>query len=157
VSLDQSSNRTRNAIVGGALLVAVVVIWFVYGKSAPQSLPQPTLATARAELVAIGAPAGATAQGPAEEEYRIGTVKVSQRFELQQSAPEARARFRSQLLAHGWQLKSEDDATQWADAYCKSSFVAYVKLAEPPADTTHLALSITWNELSLLMCGGNPA
>jgi hypothetical protein len=157
VTLDQSSNRTRNAVVGGALLVAVVAIWFLYGKSAPKSLPQPSLATLRAELAAIRPPAGATLQGPADEESRIGTVKVTQRFGLQQPVAEARAHFRSELLAHGWRLSSEDDAALWADAYCKSSFVAYVKLTEAPAATAHLALSITWNELSLLMCGSNPA
>jgi hypothetical protein len=147
----------RNAVVGGALLVVVVVLWYVYGQSAPKALPQPSLATVKAELAVIQAPAGATAQGPADEEYRIGTVKATQRFELQQPPAAARAHFRSQLLSHGWQLKSEDDAALWADAYCKSSFVAYVKLTVPPAATTHLALSITWNELSLLMCGSSPA
>ena len=157
MTLDQSSNRTRNAVVAGALLAAVVAIGFVYRQSAPKSLPQPTLATLKAELAVIRPPAGATLEGPADEEFRIGTVKVTQRFELQQPAAEARAHFRSELLSHGWLLKIDDNAALWADSYCKSSLVVYVKLTEEPAATSHLALSITWNELSLLLCGGRPA
>jgi hypothetical protein len=157
VTLHRSSDRARNAIVAGALLAVVVVIWIVYRHSAPQSLPQPSLVTLKSELALIRPPAGARLEVPAEEEARIGSVQVTQRFELQQPAAEARAHFRAELLSHGWHLKSGDDAAVWSDSYCKSSFVAYVKLTPEAASTSHIALSISWNELSLLLCGSGPA
>jgi hypothetical protein len=157
LTLHRSTDNARNAVVAGAMLAIVAVIVIIYRYSAPKSLPQPSLVMLKSELAVIRPPAGASLEALAEEEARIGSVNVAQRFELQQPAAEARAHFRAELLSHGWQLKSEDSAALWADAYCKSSLVAYVKLTEEPAPTSHIALSITWNELSLILCGKGPA
>jgi len=157
MTLHRPPDHLRNAIVAGALLAVVAGIWMVYRHSAPQSLPQPSLAALKSELALIRPPAGARLEVPTEEEARIGSVLVTDRFELQQPAAEARAHFRAELLAHGWQFKSGDNAALWVDSYCKSSFVAYVKLAQETAPTSHVVLSISWNELSLLLCGSGPA
>jgi hypothetical protein len=157
VSLHQSPDHVRNAVVASALLAVVAVIWIVYRHSAPQSLPQPSLAALKSELDAIRPPAGYRLEMPTAEEAKIGLVQVTHRFELQQPAAEARAHFRAQLLSHGWRLNSDDNAVLWADRYCKSSFIAYVKLTQQTSSTSHITLSITWNELSLLLCGSGPA
>jgi hypothetical protein len=157
VTRHRSSNHARNAVAAGILLALVAVIWVVYQRSAPPSLPQPSLATLKSELAGIGPPAGSRLEAPAEEEFRIGTTQVTQRFELQQPAAEAREHFRAELLSRGWRLKSSDSAAVWDDSYCKSSAVAHVKLTEEALPTSHIALSILWNQISLLLCGGGPA
>jgi hypothetical protein len=149
----RSSDQVRNAVVAGALLAVVAVIWIVNRHSAPQSLPQPSLVELKSELAVIHPPAGSRLEAPTEAEAKIGSVQVTDRFELQQPAAEARAHFRAELLAHGWHLKSDDNAVAWTDSYCKSSFVAYVKLTDEASAASHIALSISWNELSLLLCG----
>ena len=156
MTLHRSSDHARTAVVAGALLAVVAVIWLVYRHSAPQSLPQPSLVTLKSELAVIRPPAGSRLEVPTEEEAKIGSVQVTHRFELQQPAAEARAQFRAELLSHGWHLKSDDNAMVWTDSYCKSSFVAYVKLIQEDSSTSHIALSISWNELSLLLCGSGP-
>jgi hypothetical protein len=157
VSLHRSSDHARAAVVAGALLAVVALIWIIYRHSAPQSLPQPSLATLKSELAAIHAPAGSRLEVPTEEEAKIGSVQVIQRFELPQPAAEARTQFRAELLSHGWRLKSDDNAELWSDSYCKASFVAHVKLTQEASSTSHIALSMSWNELSLLLCGSGPA
>jgi hypothetical protein len=97
VSLHQSPDHVRNAVVASALLAVVAVIWIVYRHSAPQSLPQPSLAALKSELDAIRPPAGYRLEMPTAEEAKIGLVQVTHRFELQQPAAEARAHFRAQL------------------------------------------------------------
>lgn len=139
------------------MLAVVAVIWIVYRHSAPQSLPQPSLAALKSELAIIRPPAGSRLEAPTEEEAKIGSVQVTESFELQQPAAEARAHFRAELLSHGWHLKSDDNAVIWTDSYCKSSFVAYVKPTQEASATSHIVLSISWNELSLLLCGSGPA
>lgn len=153
----RSSDRARGVVVAGILLALVAVIWVAYQRLAPKSLPQPSLATLKSELAGIRSPAGSRLEAPAEEEFRIGTTQVTQRFELQQPADEARAHFRAELLAHGWRPKSSDSAAVWDDSYCKSSFVAHVKLTEGAAPISHIALSMSWNHISLLLCGSGPA
>jgi hypothetical protein len=157
LTLHRSSDRARGAVVAGALLAVVAVIWFVNRHSAPQSLPQPSLVMLKSELALIRPPADSRLEVPTEEQARIGSVQVTDRFELQRPAAEARAHFRAELLSHGWQLKSADNAVVWDDSYCKSSFLASVKLKQETSSTSHIALSISWNELSILLCGSGPA
>lgn len=139
------------------MLAVVAVIWIVYQHSAPQSLPQPSLVTLKSELAIIRPPAGARLEVPTAEEAKIGSVQVTEKFELQQPAAEARAHFQAELLSHGWHLKNSDNAVVWTDSYCKSSFVAYLTLTQQDSATSHIALSMSWNELSLLLCGSDPA
>jgi hypothetical protein len=147
----------RYIVAGGVVLALAGVIWALYRNSAPASLPQPSIADFRSELAAIALPAGATLEGPADENVRIGSLIVTNRFAFQQPATETRAFFHAALSSHGWEYKSGAEGSLWSDTYCKSSMAAKVALVQEDSSTSKVALTMSWNETTLLKCGDGAA
>jgi hypothetical protein len=136
------------------MLVVILGFWAFFGKTASKPKPEPSLASLRAEIAALRLPAGTTRSSPAREEARIGSVLVTEQFVVQQSAAEARDFFRTELATHGWQHQSGADGPSWSDTYCKQTLAARLAPLQQDAATQNIELSLSWNQLSLLLCGG---
>ena len=154
-SYESQRNRstTRNMIAAGAVLAVVGVFWAVYRTSTPPALPQPSIEMFRSELAAIRAPEGATMAGPTEEIVKIGSLLLTNRYVLPQAGTDARAHFRAELVSHGWRFLSGSDGQPWIDEYCKAPLAAKVEPVGETSATSTIALSLSWNETTLLKCG----
>jgi hypothetical protein len=152
----RNGSSARTIIAAGAVLVMVGVLWAVYRTSESPSLPQPSILTFRSELAAIRAPAGSTLDGPSAESVKIGSLLLTSRYVIQQPDTDARAHFRTELQAHGWQYQSSSDGQPWIDNYCKPPLAAKVAPVGETSSTSTIALSLYWNETTLLKCGKGP-
>ncbi len=152
----RNKSSARTVIAAGAVLAMAGVLWAVYRTSEPPSLPQPSILTFRSELAAIRAPEGSTLEGPTGETVKIGSLLATNRYVLAQPGTDARAHFRAELLSHGWQYQSGSDGQPWMDNYCKAPLAAKVEPVGETSSASTIALSLSWNETTLLKCGNGP-
>ena len=94
--------------------------------------------------------------GPTEENVRIGSLILTNRYVLEQPATEARDHFRAELQAHGWQYQGGSDGSSWIDNYCKAPLAAKVEAVQGTSPAPTVALTLSWNETTLLKCGSGP-
>ena len=156
-SYQPGKSSARTVVAAGAIVVLATVFWLIYRSSAPQALPQPSIQVFRSEVASLSLPEGAAPEAPPDENERIGSIRLAQRFALRQSGSEARAYFRTQLQSHGWQYKAGAEGALWVDNYCKPPYAATVELLRDAGESTGIALSMSWNETTILKCGnGSP-
>jgi hypothetical protein len=150
----RNTSSARTIVAVGAMLVILGTLWIVYRSSQPAALPQPSILEFRSELASIHAPTGSTLEGPTQESVKIGSLIVTSRYVLHQAGTDARAHFRSELLSRGWKFQSSSDGQPWIDNYCKPPMAAKVEQVHETPST--IALSISWNETTILKCGNAP-
>jgi hypothetical protein len=154
MSYQPEKSPARTLFVAGAMMVLVIAIGAIYLRSQKAKPPEPSLALFRQEVAALQLPTGSALESPAQESARIGSVVLANRYSVPQSGNDARAAFRAALGAHGWQYKSGSEDTQWIDTYCKPPLAAKVELVEDKGASSVVSLTLSWNEIALLTCGG---
>lgn len=155
-SSERSGSALRTVVAAAAVLALVGVAWVVYSTSQPKALPQPSIGTFRSELALIRAPTGATLEGPAVESVKIGSLLMTNRYLIQQPDIDARTHFRAELQAHGWRYLGGSEGQSWFDTYCKSPLAAKVESVGESSSTPTIAITLSWNETTLLKCGAGP-
>lgn len=153
-SYQAERSPAKALFVGGAMAVLVAVLAVLVLRSQKAKAPEPSIAAFRQEVAALQLPAGNTLESPAQETARIGSVVLANRYLLPLPDGEARNALRAELGAHGWQFKSGGDAAPWSDTYCKPPLAAKVEFVETRGASAVVSLTLSWNELALLTCGG---
>lgn len=138
-----------------AVLVFIMfglVVWKTRDNGLPAS-PEPPLSHLVAEFRNVEAPHESRPATDMEATEKPGSKMVSGRFILGPSAEAGRQTFRSRLSQQGWSSHGTlGSTTHWVDVYCKQSLQASVELTHDTPPPAVVALSITWNQISVKEC-----
>ena len=150
----QSAKRNRVSLWLTIAMAATIglVVWATRDNGIPKG-PQPPFSVLADELARIGPFTGSVSTQEPEKQVKIGSEMISARYSLTMPSLQARTYYRDELSRNGWRYRRTlSSSSNWVDVYCKGSLQGSVELVPASSAPPVLALSISWNAISVHEC-----
>jgi hypothetical protein len=129
-----------------------LVFWVTRDNEIPKG-PAPSFAELTEAFTRIEPPASSTLREGPDKSIKTGSEMMTARYELTESDDAARTHYRDNLSQNGWRYRRTlGSVPNWVDVYCKGPFQGSVELVRSRSPTSIIALSISWNEISVHEC-----